>query len=258
MNQIKKNVILDSVDKSRIAKIGELRVVGCIFLVVLFVLTAVASAETGGFSTNRDSSAGAIASANGDETITKSHAMINDNMAKASAFAKAKASNGRAATVVAEAWANFLDKATAYSKATSTATSQEGETVWVVASAEVSTTEDGTSVSKAGSYVCLSLDCPKIDVGNNENDKDKSVKTSSSRPGTGGAMYTFGNSDIERYCYFKQQLNDDDQSNDERAKYYIGILTWDNGFLHTEDFERKYDIVCTSDNINLDMRDRIR
>ncbi len=86
------------------------------------------------------------------------------------------------------------------------------------------------------------------------------VQSSGSSGGSsGGAVFIFGKSDIERYCYFKQQLTDDDRSNDDRAKYYIKILVWGNGFYEDQlkAFENKYSINCTSTG-NIEMIDNIQ
>lgn len=234
--------------KEKLNLTNNWKVLGGLFLSMLLIFTMIASAETEG------SSAGASASAEGDITITTSKATVTENSATASATARAMASNGGIATAIAEAWANFLDKATAYAHATSTVTSGLGETVWAEASVEVSASEDGTSTSGAESIVCIGESClDKKDANNGNSDQGETHTTASTG---GGAVYAFGNSDIERYCHFKLQLDDEDPTNDAHAKYYIDILTWDSGFTYPEDFEDKYNIVCSSNQLSL--KDRVQ
>ena len=105
--------------------------------------------------------------------------------------------------------------------------------------------EDGKATSSAESVICMGENCldkknsDKYDVDNNPGGISTTVSTG------GGAIYTFGNSDIERYCHFKLQLNDTDPTNDAHAKYYIDILTWDNGFSESRNFEDQYNMVCS-------------
>lgn len=231
------------------------KILGGLFLSMLLIFTMVASAETEG------SSAGASASADGDITITNSQATVTENSATASATARATASNGGIATAIAEAWANFLDRATAYARATSTATAGIDETVWVEASVEVSALEDGTANSKAESIVCIGENCLDKKDGNNGNNNPSDIGTTTSTSIGGGAVYIFGKSDVERYCHFKSQLTDNDISNDARADYYINITTWGNGFyeMETNEFENKYNITCSSSQLDLkdSLKDRI-
>lgn len=220
--------------------INNWKLFGELFLSMLLVFTMVASAETG------DSSAGAMASADGDVAIVSTHVTVTASSASAEATARASVSNGGTATAIAEAWANFLDIATAYARSTSTVTAGMGEIVWVEARATAVASSDGKSRARAGSVICMGIGCldPK-DPSNSGN----GVSTHSS----GGAVYTFGKSDAERYCYFKLQLSDNDTKNDDRAKYFIGIIAWDNGFSSdtTKEFEQKYNIACVKEQFNM-------
>lgn len=223
------------------------RLLGGLFLSMLLVFTTVALAETGdpssdvladpSASATTDSSAGAAASAEGDVAIANAHITITVSGAGAEATARARASNGGTAIAIAEAWANFLDIATAHAYAITTVTAGIGEITWAEAYAKATAQADGTAYAQADSCTgenCLVKKSPDNNIGQN------GVVSSS-----GGAVYSFGKSDVERYCHFKLQLSDNDVKNDDRAKYFIDVLTWDNGFSGgTVEFEQKYNIKC--------------
>jgi hypothetical protein len=218
------------------------RLFGGLFLSMLLVFT-MASAET------EDPSAGAIASADGDVAIASTHVVVTENSASAGATARASASNGGTATAIAEAWANFLDAAMAYALSTSTVTAGIGEIAWAEAYVEVSASADGEAYARADSTICTGENClDEKDPNSNDNIGSSGVHSSTS----GGAVYTFGKSDIERYCHFKLQLSDEDDKNDERAKYFIGIIAWDNGFSNDKTFEQKYNVECTTKQLNME------
>lgn len=228
------------------------RLFGGLFLSMLFVFTMVASAEI------EDVSAGAIASADGDVAIASTHVIVTEISAGAEATARASASNGGTATAIAEAWANFLDAAMAYARSTSTVTAGINEIAWAEAHVAVSASADGTACAIADSTICTGENCldkKDPDNGNNaDNGNGNANGLHTPASNSGGAIYTFGKADTERYCHFKLQLSDDDAKNDDRAKYYIGIIAWDNGFSSdtTKEFEQKYSIECTTEQLNME------
>jgi len=69
-----------------------------------------------------------------------------------------------------------------------------------------------------------------------------------------GATFIFGNSDIDRYCYFKEQY---EYNKNIRALYYRNIILWENGFYELQGnmYERKFNIDCSK--VVTDITDRI-
>jgi hypothetical protein len=70
----------------------------------------------------------------------------------------------------------------------------------------------------------------------------------------GGAVYVFGKSDVERYCFFKNQYT---ETQNQRALYNLNIILWENGFFETQatQYEQKYNIDCTT--VTTDPTDRV-
>lgn len=220
----------------------NLKILSSLIFVLILLLTTVVYAETD----SGKSSAGAQASATGDVTSSSTKATVSSDSATAYALAKAKAENGGTATAIAEAWAHFVDKSSAYAYATATATAKIGESIWAEAYVKVTASSDGSSTAYSESYVGANE--KNIEDGINNiigNEIDNSVNGESyvkkGDPSFGG--FDFGKSDIERYCHYKQQLTDNEKSNDEHAKYYLNIIAWDYGFNETK-FEQKYNIIC--------------
>lgn len=97
-----------------------------------------------------------------------------------------------------------------------------------------------------------------VNNGNNNGNGNNDISNNGNNGGSGnnggryiiyraprpGAMFgfLFGRSDIERYCRFKLQLNDNQTENDARAKYYLNVITWDGYGLTEQQFEQKYNI----------------
>lgn len=239
---------------------GNFKILGGLFLSMLLLFVAIASAEeTDGTQTEIPiASAGAQAIAVGSEAIVSSHVAITSDGASASAIAKAKAENGETATAIAEAWANWIDGSSASARSVATAIAGIGETIWAEAKTRASVSK-GEASTETEAYI--GTDPNHIDhpdhiggdpdhIGGDPKDTDNSMVTQ--RPDAIGG-FIFGKGDIERYCNFKLQSADEDHSNDYRAKYFMNIIAWDYGFKDEKLFEDKYNIICTS---GLDMKDR--
>ena len=231
------------------------KVLGGLFLSMLLLFVAVASAEESDVDGTHATvaSAGAQAIATGSTAITTTQVVITSEGATASATAKAKAENGETATAIADAWAHWVDGSSAYARSVATVVAGIGETIWAEAKASASASSDGAS---AETIAYVGTDPNRIDDPTNPptsggENGNKIVNVPPKIDSIGS--YTFGKGDIERYCHFKLQLSDSDTSNDNRAKYYMGIIAWDYGFS-TIDFENKYDVKCSNE---LDMKDRI-
>lgn len=227
-----------------------LKVLAIVLSILLLSTIAMATESTD----EENSDAGAQAIAIGSETFATTSATVSDEGASAEAYARAKAENGETATAIAEAWAYFTDVASAYAKAVATAIAGSGETVWAEAYASASAEPSGESVAIAESRVG---DLTSGDTGNDDDNK-KIVSAVIKVDNKGSFMgFTFGKNDTERYCFFKQQLTDDDPDNDDRAKYYLWQIPWDNGGLSEEEFENKY-LNGTGCGGNLNLKDRVK
>jgi len=223
---------------------NSLKVLGGLFLSMLLLLTAVASADTGEVpiseATSLTSSAGAEAIAIGNEVTASTQVVTTGDRAYSSAIAEAIASDGETATATAEVWAQFADIAYAYAQAVATAVAGAGQTVHAYARADALALSDGTAIASA----CISAGsgdnaCIKSDSGKS----GKGISVPVPRPDTISG-FIFGASDADRYCTYKLQLEDEDSGNNYRAEYYLNIIAWDYGFAQRTNFEKKYDIKC--------------
>lgn len=206
-------------------------------------------------------SAEASASASGDTASVTAETSVSETGAHASASALASASNGGTATAIAEAWASWSNTVSAYARSIATVVAGIDETAWAHATAEATVTSDGAAQATAESAVGTG-EYPGDNNDGSEGNNDGSVNSGNNNQvvtvpkvverSMGG--FIFGKGDIERYCYFKQQLTDDDPKNDNRAKYYINIIAWDYGFKEDKlkRFEDKYKIECAT---GLEMKD---
>lgn len=240
----------------------------CIVGILLFTLPIIVSASDG---TSGIITAGASSIATGDETYTNTKTVIDGNSVMSSATSRAKAENGRTATVIAVTWVSWLDKMTAYASATATTTSEPGKIAWAEAIAVASASEDGSKATTKSSVGIGDWNNDNNGNGGNNNNNNGGTTviggdtstmtvdtiyrtnkdTSNKRISFGG--FNFGKSDLERYCVYKLQLTDNDTSNDEHARYYQKIIAWDYRYNQDEfdQFEKRYNIDCTQVDINV-------
>lgn len=227
-------------------KKNNLKVLGYLFVSMLLLFVAIASAEEN--DETYVASAGAQAIATGSETIAYAQVTITSDEAYASATSKAKAENGGTATAMAEAWANWADGSSACARSVATAIAEIGETIWAEATAHASVSS-GEAISYAGACVG---DAGCIDP------KDEGNSGDVNNGGTDGTItipepikpeldaisgFVFGKGDIDRYCTFKLQLADSDPNNDQRAKYFMrDVIAWADYGLTMQAFEAKYNI----------------
>ncbi len=74
--------------------------------------------------------------------------------------------------------------------------------------------------------------------------------------GNGGAVFVFGRGDVDRYCWFKCQY--EDNSSNRRAWYFMTQIARENGFWEYElgQYEAKYKIDCST--VVVDAVDRVK
>lgn len=247
--------------------VNSWRLFGSLFLSILLLFTVIATAtdtEAG------ESSAGGQASATGDVTTASVHATTSESGASSSATAKAVASDGGTATAMAETWASISGVASAYAQAVATTVAGIGETVYAYAHAEASVSSDGTATASTIASVGQGTgddiggddnNGGNGDNGNNGNNGENGngvrtiIQPIVKRDSMGG--FIFGKGATERYCTFMSQLDDNDSKNDDRARYFMNIIAWNDFGLTEKVFEQKYGLTkenCTQIVSNMTIR----
>lgn len=203
----------------------------CIFAAILIINNVIANELNGS----------ASGEAVGNDASVVTNIIIEEGQISGSAISEATASDGQSATAIATVLLNIEGGGSAFANAVVYAISKVGETIYIKAIAFASIMSDGSSHSYALSSIT------------NKNDIFKKMPETISG-------YVFGDSDFDRYCLWKSQMNSSDRNISIRAKRNIDDMLYENYYpLNMSSFEERIriqnNIICKSGNLSL--KDRI-